>query len=89
LPSFPGRIRIKLPTEPKPEDDPLTDANDRPPTADEQADIAWWNSIPRTSRAFWLGQTESSTVAEAWDLFKQKAPQRPQPDGDAAGKSKP
>jgi hypothetical protein len=45
--------------------------DDRQPTADEQAGMAWWNSLTEAERAYWLHRADTATPAEAWDAFKQ------------------
>ena len=44
---------------------------DREPTEDEQAGIAWWNSLTEASRAEWLRIAGSAKPADAWAEFKQ------------------
>lgn len=47
--------------------------SEREPTADEEAGIAWWNSIPERQRAFWLELTNSGSAADAWAEYKRRS----------------
>jgi hypothetical protein len=48
------------------------------PNDDEQAGIAWWNSLSETARSFWLGRAAAEvgpvvnpSVADAWKTWKK------------------
>jgi hypothetical protein len=45
--------------------------DDRQPTLDKQAGMAWWNGLTEAERAYWLHRADTATPAEAWDAFKQ------------------
>ena len=45
---------------------------ERTPTSDEAAGIAWWNGISEEERAEWLRRAESAVPADAWAAFKAR-----------------
>jgi len=46
-------------------------ADEREPTADEAAGMAWWNAIDEMERAKWFQIADSAVVADAWKAFKR------------------
>ena len=40
------------------------------PTQDEQAGMAWWNSLGDLDRAYYLAVAGTAVVAQAWAWFK-------------------
>ena len=43
---------------------------ERPPTADEVAGMAWWNSQTELVREFWLRVANSARPADAWTAYR-------------------
>lgn len=43
----------------------------REPTSNEAAGIAWWNALTETERAKWLAQAGSAVPADAWAAYKR------------------
>ena len=41
-----------------------------PDLADALAGIAWFNSLSRAARAYWLDAADSARPADAWRLFQ-------------------
>ncbi len=39
---------------------------DREPTAEESAGMAWWNALTEGERANWLARADTAVPAEAW-----------------------
>jgi len=46
--------------------------NDRDPSADDLAGVAWWNSLSEPRRADWLRLADSTKPADAWAEFKRR-----------------
>lgn len=44
----------------------------REPTADEAAGIAWWNALTEAERAKWLAETGTAVPADAWAAYKRR-----------------
>ena len=42
------------------------------PTADELAGMAWWNSLDKSERAYWLAEARSAVPAEAWATYQSR-----------------
>jgi hypothetical protein len=40
-------------------------------TADERTGIAWWNSLGKAARLYWLRQAGSAVPADAWSEYKR------------------
>ena len=40
-------------------------------TADERTGIAWWNSLGKAARLYWLRQAGSAVLADAWSEYKR------------------
>ena len=43
---------------------------ERPPTADEVAGMAWWNSQTELVREFWLRVANSARAPYAWAAYR-------------------
>lgn len=49
---------------------------ERLPTADERAGMAWWNGLPEHERAFWMAAAQTPSPAVAWAHFQQRQARR-------------
>lgn len=45
--------------------------------------MAWWNALTEDRRAYWLRETKTAIVAEAWAEFKRHDPARGGTNADA------
>lgn len=45
---------------------------EREPTKDEAAGMAWWNGLNESERAYWLRETGTAVVADAWAEWKRR-----------------
>lgn len=59
--------------------------NDRTPTVDERAGVAWWNAMEAPERSLWLTRANGETVAEAWECYKRRNGMRLEIRRDAGG----
>ncbi len=48
-------------------------AEERNPTPDEFAGIAWWNALTEAERAKWLAQAGTAVPADAWAEYKRQS----------------
>jgi hypothetical protein len=44
---------------------------DREPTAEESAGMAWWNPLTEGERANWLARAATAVPAEAWAEYRR------------------
>lgn len=45
--------------------------DEREPTPDELAGMAWWNALTESERRMWLRAANTATPADAWAYFKK------------------
>jgi hypothetical protein len=53
---------------------------DRVPTVEESAGMAWWNGLTEGERANWLARAATAVPAEAWAEYRRS--QRPDSNGE-------
>jgi hypothetical protein len=58
----------------------MADEQDREPTAEESAGMAWWNSLTEGERANRLARAATAVPAEAWAEYGRS--QRPDSNGE-------